>query len=139
MDIINPVTVIEAASGGTMLRGTLLSKNLDDILAKRRQLVQLTGDIQLRGSDIPATTEEAVFFSKARSEVFTRYLNTSGISFALSNSISIFGASFKSELSLNFQRESDKTHKFETEEIFASSIKCYVAPMNSVQIGRAHV
>ena len=134
LDQIDPSFIIGAASGGTILRGTLVTKNIDDILVKRRQLIQLLGKAQFSGSDIPATTEEVEFYSKEKSDLFSHYLETSGIHFALSKVLGHYGATCTSGASLKIQSEKEKIQENKVDETFSSRIRCYVFPIHSVQL-----
>lgn len=131
---INPSAIVQNASGGMMLRGFLLTKQIEECIKTRGQLLQLPDRIEIKRAMDPTETKVIDIKSKQKSDFFHRSLQTSGISLAATIEGGGFVFSAKGDVSIKHNKEEEQDHGGGTENTFVSKVICSLVPTGYIEI-----
>ncbi len=121
-DKLDQSLLLQKVSGGLALRGIYLTKQADDQLKERDQLLRVPNDILITGLSSGKYNIEQ-FSSSRQEDKFVKTIETLGYSVAVSASGSFLGFSANASAATSSKTEDEKTTKFNEKESYSSTVK----------------
>ncbi|XP_076146432.1 interferon-induced very large GTPase 1-like [Alosa pseudoharengus] len=128
-EIISDKDVLENASGGLALEGVYKTRNSEDLLKRREQLIEIPDSFSLSGP-VQSTRYEQKEFSSHKSEaVYHKVMEKLGHSFSSSLNIGFKGFGFGSGVEKNKSNEMEQTSSNLQEESYILHTKYNYVPL----------
>ncbi|KAM6280198.1 interferon-induced very large GTPase 1-like [Porphyrio hochstetteri] len=123
--------VLRRASGGLALQGIYRTSNLEDVLAKRDQLIRVPDGFKLAGPEQGSLLERKEFSSSAAEATFTKSVEQLGFSISVSAKAGFWG--FNAEAGVDHSRssKSEDTHQSRSEKSYICTTKYQYIPLAS--------
>ena len=125
---LNDVEILQHASGGRALQGVLVSRNLEDQLEIRENLLSVPQDAQLHTPSLSRDDKIQEFFSKSQEDQFIRLMDRLGYSETASAKAGFLDFHVQKSASYNTATEEGK---MDTQQVYFSTIKYSFIPMSS--------
>ncbi|XP_061106745.1 interferon-induced very large GTPase 1-like [Conger conger] len=126
--------VLRSASGGLALEGMYKTGNLEDLLKKRHQLLEVPDSFRLHGPEHKYFYEKKEFNSRESQTKFQKVIEKLGISFSLSGKSPILG--FEFEVNAEYEHSEEKTNKSSSENTYILNTQYNYVPLASCFIER---
>ncbi|KGL77402.1 Interferon-induced very large GTPase 1, partial [Tinamus guttatus] len=124
---ISDEDVLRRASGGLALQGIYRTNCLEDMLAKREQLIKIPEGFQLAGAEQGSVLEKKEFSSAAAEATFTKSMEQLGFSISAASKSMYWNFKFEAALDYSNSSHSVESHQSRSEQAYFCSTKyCYV-------------
>ena len=124
---LSDVEVLNHASGGRALQGILVSRNLEDQLETRENLLSAPQDVQLKAPFLYQDDKIEKFSSQEQEDKFVRSMDSLGYSATVSAKAGFLG--FGVQMSASYGKTTEEEHH--QKEMYCSTIKYLFVPMAS--------
>ena len=128
---LSDVESLQHASGGRALQGVLVSKNLEDQLKIRENLLSVPQDVQFHAPSLSQDDKIEEFSSQLQEDQFTKSMDRLGYSATLFAQAGFMGFGFQVGALFSTTTEKEGTDKYHQKEIYCSRIKYSFMPMAS--------
>lgn len=132
-------TVIKRVSGGRALMGIYFKQNLDDITELKKTVIQLCGDITMKGPSIKPEEQFVEFTSREKRDTFNKALDTTGKNGKIAVNVGVKDFGLKMQSSGTSLKDADHTQMENGEEIFYSKEKHAFVPVKSCELKLEHI
>ncbi|XP_035280320.1 interferon-induced very large GTPase 1-like [Anguilla anguilla] len=129
LETISDEEVLRSASGGLALEGMYSSGNLDDLLQKRHQLLEVPESFRLRGPEHKYVYEKKEFNSQESRTKFQKVMERLGVSFSTSLKSTFLG--FESEVKNEYEHSEEKSKKSSSEHTYILNTQYNYVPLAS--------
>ncbi|XP_032040428.1 interferon-induced very large GTPase 1-like [Aythya fuligula] len=123
--------VLRRASGGLALQGIYQTKSLEDVLAKREQLIRVPDGFMLTGPVQGSLLERKEFSSSAAEAAFTKSMEQLGFSISTSASDRFSGLSVETGVDSGQSSQSEDSHRSRSEQAYICTTKYQYIPLAS--------
>ncbi|XP_036406861.1 interferon-induced very large GTPase 1-like [Megalops cyprinoides] len=130
-ETISDVQVLKNASGGLALEGFYRTQNLEDLLAKREQLIEVPLSFSLIGPKQSAMYEQKEFSSHRSQTVHQKVMEKLGFSFSSSLNVGLWGFGIRNTTERNESSETEETRTQSCEQSSIFSTKYNYIPLAS--------
>ncbi|XP_058863590.1 interferon-induced very large GTPase 1-like [Acipenser ruthenus] len=128
--------VLRNASGGLALEGVYETGNLEDLVEKREQLIQVPESFSLRGPEHNFFYEQKEFSSCRSQTLFQKVMEKLGFSFSCSLKTGFWGLTFENTTEKTQSTETEESSKLLSEHSCISNTKYNYIPLASSFIER---
>ena len=128
---LSDAEILQHASGGRALQGVLVSKNLEDQLKIRENLLSIPQDVQFHAPSLSHDDKIEEFSSQLQEDQFTRSMDTLGYSATTFAQAGFMGFGFQVSALFSKTTEEERTDKHHQKEMYCSTIKYSFMPMAS--------
>jgi hypothetical protein len=132
-------TVIKRASGGRALMGIYFKQNLNDITELKKTVIQLCGDITMKGPSIKPEEQFVEFTSREKRDTFNKSLDTTGKNVKIAVNVGVKYLGLKMQASGTSLKDADHIQMENGEEIFFSMEKHAFVPVKSCELKLEHI
>ncbi|XP_035280947.1 interferon-induced very large GTPase 1-like isoform X2 [Anguilla anguilla] len=129
LETISDEEVLRSASGGLALEGMYKSGNLDDLLQKRHQLLEVPESFRLRGPEHKYVYEKKEFNSQESRTKFQKVMERLGVSFSISLKSTFLG--FESEVKIEYEHSEEKSKKSSSAHTYILNTQYNYVPLAS--------
>ncbi|KAM8810017.1 LOW QUALITY PROTEIN: interferon-induced very large GTPase 1-like [Eudromia elegans] len=123
--------VLRRASGGLALQGIYRSSCLEDMLAKREQLISIPDGFRLAGSEQGTLFEKKEFSSAAAEATFTKSMEQLGFSISVAGKSTFWKVNIEGALDRSKSSQSVGSHQSRSEQAYLCSTKYQYVPLAS--------
>ncbi|RXM92993.1 Interferon-induced very large GTPase 1 [Acipenser ruthenus] len=123
--------VLKNASGGLCLEGVYKTQNIEDMLEKREQIIDIPESFSLFGPEQNSFFEQKLFSSDKAKSVFHKAMENLGLSITCSAKTGFGGVSLENRTDKNKSCESEETSKLLYEQSYLCSAKYNYVPLAS--------
>ena len=128
---LSDVEILQHASGSRALQGVLVSKNLEDQLKIRENLLSVPQDVQFHAPSLSQDDKIEEFSSQLQEDQFTKSMDRLGYSATAFAQAGFMGFGFQVGALFSKTTEEEGTEKYHQKEIYCSTIKYSFMPMAS--------
>ncbi|KAI6057488.1 interferon-induced very large GTPase 1-like protein [Aix galericulata] len=115
--------VLRRASGGLALQGIYQTRSLEDVLAKREQLIRVPDGFMLTGPVQGSLLERKEFSSSAAEATFTKSMEQLGFSINASAKAGFWGFSVETGVDYGKSSQSEDSHRSRSEQAYICTTK----------------
>ncbi|XP_064197904.1 interferon-induced very large GTPase 1-like [Anguilla rostrata] len=130
LETISDEEVLRSASGGLALEGMYKSGNLDDLLQKRHQLLEVPESFRLHGPEHKYVYEKKEFNSQESLTKFQKVMEKLGVSFSIPWKSTFLGFEIKYENELSEEKSkkssSEHTYILNTQYNYVPLASCFI-------------
>ncbi|XP_040408160.1 interferon-induced very large GTPase 1-like [Cygnus olor] len=123
--------VLRRASGGLALQGIYRTNSLEDVLAKREQLIRVPDGFTLTGPEQGSLLERKEFSSSAAEATFTKSMEQLGFSISASAKAGFWGFSLETGVDYSKSSQSEDCHRSRSEQTYICTAKYQYIPLAS--------
>ncbi|XP_032040421.1 interferon-induced very large GTPase 1-like [Aythya fuligula] len=123
--------VLRRASGGLALQGIYQTKSLEDVLAKREQLIRVPDGFVLTGPVQGSLLERKEFSSSAAEAAFTKSMEQLGFSINASVKAGFRGFSVETDADYGKSSQSEDSHRSRSEQAYICTTMYQYIPLAS--------
>uniref|UniRef100_A0A8B9B8S8 Uncharacterized protein n=1 Tax=Anser brachyrhynchus TaxID=132585 RepID=A0A8B9B8S8_9AVES len=128
---ISDEEVLRWASGGLALQGIYRTNSLEDVLAKREQLIRIPDGFTLTGPEQGSLLERKEFSSSAAEATFTKSMEQLGFSISASATNGFWGFSLEKDVDYSKSSQSEDSHRSRSEQTYICTTKYQYIPLAS--------
>ncbi|KFQ85452.1 Interferon-induced very large GTPase 1, partial [Phoenicopterus ruber ruber] len=128
---ISDMEVLRRASGGLALQGIYRTSSLEDMLAKRDQLIRVPDGFKLAGPEQGSLLERKEFSSSAAEATFTKSMEQLGFSISVSAKAGFWGFNVEAGVGYSSSSRSENTHQSCSEQSYICTTKYQYIPLAS--------
>ena len=132
-------TVIKRASGGRALMGIYVKQSLNDVTELKKTVIQLCGDITMKGPSIKPEEQFVEFTSREKRDTFNKSLDTTGKNVKIAVDVGVKDLGLKMQASGTSLKDADHIQMENGEEIFYSKEKHAFVPVKSCELKLEHI
>ena len=132
-------TVIESASGGRALMGIYVKQSLNDVTELKKTVIQLCGDITMKGPSIKPEEQFVEFTSREKRDAFNKSLDTAGKNVKIAVNVGVKYVGLKMQASGTSLKDADHIQMENGEGIFYSMEKHAFVPVKSCELNLEHI
>ncbi|XP_072553860.1 interferon-induced very large GTPase 1-like [Paramormyrops kingsleyae] len=136
LENISDEDVLKTASGGLCLQGVYKSGNLEDLLEKRQQLIEIPESFSLCGPEQSAVYEQKEFSSHKSESVFQKAMERLGSSLTIDFKVGFWGFSLENTTNVKNSHEEEKSNVQSCEQSHVYCIKYNYVPLASSFLGK---
>ena len=132
---LNERVLLQKVSGGRALQGVLLTKQSEDLLDDRSQLLEAPENVLITGASL--SEDKIIQFSSEHEESsYKKTVNVLGHSVAVSASAPVYGSvTVSAGTSVSDRTEDEETHKQHQKETYSSTVKYSTIQVASYSFG----
>ncbi|KFP68174.1 Interferon-induced very large GTPase 1, partial [Cariama cristata] len=128
---VSNTEVLRRASGGLALQGIYKTSKLEDVLAKRDQLIKVPDGFKLAGPEQGSLLERKEFSSSAAEATFTKSMEQLGFSISVCAKAGFWGFSVEGGVDYSSSSQSEDTHQSRSEQSYICTTKYQYIPLAS--------
>ncbi|XP_074942485.1 interferon-induced very large GTPase 1-like [Phalacrocorax aristotelis] len=128
---VSDTEVLRRASGGLALQGIYRTSSLEDVLAKRDQLIRVPDGFKLTGPEQGSLLERKEFSSSAAEATFTKSMEQLGFSISVSAKAGFWGFNVEVGTDYSSSSQSEDTHKSCSGQSYICTTKYQYIPLAS--------
>ena len=132
---LSDALVVQSASGGLALQGIMLTKDINDQLKVRSNLLRPPAEIRLLGPSHPQEDKIEQFFMKSQEDTFLTTVDKLGYSITASAKGSFWGFCFEVSGGYSKTKEEERKSEEHTQELYSSTVKYCFMPLASYSFG----
>ncbi|XP_009465673.1 PREDICTED: interferon-induced very large GTPase 1-like [Nipponia nippon] len=128
---VSDTEVLRRASGGLALQGIYRTGSLEDVLAKRDQLLRVPEGFKLAGPEQGSLLDRKEFSSAAAEATFTKSMEQLGFSISVSAKAGFWGFNVEAGADHSSSSQSSHTHRSRFEQSYICTTKYQYIPLAS--------
>ncbi|XP_074010065.1 interferon-induced very large GTPase 1-like [Numenius arquata] len=128
---VSDMEVLRRASGGLALQGIYKTSRVDDVLAKRDQIIRVPDGFKLAGPEQGSLLERKEFSSSAEEASFTKSMEQLGFSISVCAKAGFWGFNAETDTDYSKSSQSEATRQSRSEQSYLCTTKYQYIPLAS--------